>query len=32
MYYWNVTDGPGEDRVWRICFHPGHVESTEGYR
>ncbi|NGO07248.1 5-deoxy-glucuronate isomerase [Streptomyces sp. HC44] len=31
MYYLNVMAGPGE-REWRICFHPGHVESTEGYR
>ena len=32
MYYLNVMAGPGEDREWRICFHPGHLESTEGYR
>ncbi|WP_329368168.1 5-deoxy-glucuronate isomerase [Streptomyces sp. NBC_01483] len=35
MYYLNVMAGPGEDREWRICFHPDHVNntaSTEGYR
>ncbi|MGJ5755726.1 5-deoxy-glucuronate isomerase [Streptomyces puniciscabiei] len=32
MYYLNVMAGPGETREWRICFHPAHVESTEGYR
>ncbi|MGW4977511.1 5-deoxy-glucuronate isomerase [Streptomyces mirabilis] len=32
MYYLNVMAGPGEEREWRICFHPGHLESTEGYR
>jgi 5-deoxy-glucuronate isomerase len=35
MYYLNVMAGPGEDREWRICFHPEHVDntaSTEGYR
>jgi len=32
MYYLNVMAGPGVDREWRICFHPDHVESTEGYR
>ncbi|MFD8571267.1 5-deoxy-glucuronate isomerase [Streptomyces sp. NPDC057694] len=30
MYYLNVMAGPGEEREWRICFHPDHV--TEGYR
>jgi 5-deoxy-glucuronate isomerase len=29
MYYLNVMAGPGEERAWRICFHPDH---TEGYR
>ncbi|MFE6283357.1 5-deoxy-glucuronate isomerase [Streptomyces sp. NPDC057877] len=29
MYYLNVMAGPGENREWRICFHPDH---TEGYR
>jgi 5-deoxy-glucuronate isomerase len=32
MYYLNVMAGPGENREWRICFHPDHVESTGGYR
>jgi 5-deoxy-glucuronate isomerase len=32
MYYLNVMAGPGEERQWRICFHPDHVESTGGYR
>ncbi|MEU9288479.1 5-deoxy-glucuronate isomerase [Streptomyces sp. NPDC048275] len=35
MYYLNVMAGPGEEREWRICFHPEHVDntaSTEGYR
>ncbi|MEU1037139.1 5-deoxy-glucuronate isomerase [Streptomyces sp. NPDC005907] len=32
MYYLNVMAGPGPEREWRICFHPEHVESTEGYR
>ncbi|GAA4997717.1 5-deoxy-glucuronate isomerase [Streptomyces siamensis] len=32
MYYLNVMAGPGKDREWRICFHPGHLETTEGYR
>ncbi|MGW7820177.1 5-deoxy-glucuronate isomerase [Streptomyces puniciscabiei] len=32
MYYLNVMAGPGETREWRICFHPAHAESTEGYR
>ncbi|MFE7976860.1 5-deoxy-glucuronate isomerase [Streptomyces shenzhenensis] len=32
MYYLNVMAGPGGTREWRICFHPEHVESTEGYR
>ncbi|MGW7405805.1 5-deoxy-glucuronate isomerase [Streptomyces sp. NPDC054833] len=32
MYYLNVMSGPGETREWRICFHPAHLESTEGYR
>jgi 5-deoxy-glucuronate isomerase len=32
MYYLNVMAGPGEERHWRICFHPEHIESTEGYR
>ncbi|MGW1895338.1 5-deoxy-glucuronate isomerase [Streptomyces sp. NPDC002004] len=32
MYYLNVMAGPGEERVWRICFHPDHLESAEGYR
>jgi 5-deoxy-glucuronate isomerase len=32
MYYLNVMAGPGETREWRICFHPDHVESAEGYR
>ncbi|MHC5258469.1 5-deoxy-glucuronate isomerase [Streptomyces sp. UC4497] len=30
MYYLNVMAGPGDEREWRICFHPDHV--TEGYR
>ncbi|MGV9884291.1 5-deoxy-glucuronate isomerase [Streptomyces sp. NPDC003006] len=29
MYYLNVMAGPGDEREWRICFHPDH---TEGYR
>ncbi|MBM7171442.1 5-deoxy-glucuronate isomerase [Streptomyces sp. G44] len=29
MYYLNVMAGPGEEREWRIRFHPDH---TEGYR
>ena len=29
MYYLNVMAGPGDERQWRICFHPDH---TEGYR
>lgn len=29
MYYLNVMAGPGEEREWKICFHPDH---TEGYR
>ncbi|PKV85811.1 5-deoxy-glucuronate isomerase [Streptomyces sp. TLI_146] len=29
MYYLNVMAGPGEERVWRIRFHPDH---SEGYR
>ncbi|MFE9999466.1 5-deoxy-glucuronate isomerase [Streptomyces avermitilis] len=32
MYYLNVMAGPGQERQWRICFHPDHVESTGGYR
>lgn len=32
LYYLNVMAGPGQERQWRICFHPAHVESTEGYR
>ncbi|MFE6172326.1 5-deoxy-glucuronate isomerase [Streptomyces sp. NPDC056464] len=32
MYYLNVMAGPGENRQWRIRFHPDHVQSTEGYR
>lgn len=28
MYYLNVMAGPGEEREWRICFHPEH---SEGY-
>ncbi|MFF3587238.1 5-deoxy-glucuronate isomerase [Streptomyces sp. NPDC002387] len=28
-YYLNVMAGPGEERQWRIRFHPDH---TEGYR
>ncbi|MFF4724634.1 5-deoxy-glucuronate isomerase [Streptomyces mirabilis] len=35
MYYLNVMAGLGEEREWRICFHPEHVDntaSTEGYR
>ncbi|MFJ8647146.1 5-deoxy-glucuronate isomerase [Streptomyces sp. NPDC093546] len=30
MYYLNVMAGPGEEREWRIRFHPDH--RTEGYR
>ncbi|MGW2343673.1 5-deoxy-glucuronate isomerase [Streptomyces sp. NPDC001661] len=30
MYYLNVMAGPGDEREWRICFHPDH--ATEGYR
>ncbi|MEV5614062.1 5-deoxy-glucuronate isomerase [Streptomyces sp. NPDC052225] len=30
MYYLNVMAGPGQERDWKICFHPDHV--TEGYR
>ncbi|WP_327355923.1 5-deoxy-glucuronate isomerase [Streptomyces sp. NBC_01304] len=29
MYYLNVMAGPGEEREWRIRFHPDHAE---GYR
>ncbi|MGW0733637.1 5-deoxy-glucuronate isomerase [Streptomyces sp. NPDC002851] len=29
MYYLNVMAGPGEEREWKICFHPDH---QEGYR
>jgi len=29
MYYLNVMAGPGQERQWRICFHPDH---QEGYR
>ncbi|MFG3494242.1 5-deoxy-glucuronate isomerase [Streptomyces sp. NPDC047928] len=29
MYYLNVMAGPGDEREWRIRFHPDH---TEGYR
>ncbi|MEV5975517.1 5-deoxy-glucuronate isomerase [Streptomyces sp. NPDC052114] len=29
MYYLNVMAGPGQEREWRICFHPDH---TEGYQ
>ncbi|MFD9885428.1 5-deoxy-glucuronate isomerase [Streptomyces alboflavus] len=29
MYYLNVMAGPGDEREWKICFHPDH---TEGYR
>nr|WSY54779.1 5-deoxy-glucuronate isomerase [Streptomyces sp. NBC_00886] len=32
MYYLDVMAGPDAAREWRICFHPDHVESTEGYR
>ncbi|CAL2059204.1 MULTISPECIES: 5-deoxy-glucuronate isomerase [Streptomyces] len=32
MYYLNVMAGPGEDREWRIRFHPDHTETTGGYR
>ncbi|MFJ7078665.1 5-deoxy-glucuronate isomerase [Streptomyces sp. NPDC098781] len=32
MYCLNVMAGPGENRQWRIRFHPDHVPSTEGYR
>lgn len=32
MYYLNVMAGPGATREWRICFHPDHTASTEGYR
>ncbi|MGQ4383245.1 5-deoxy-glucuronate isomerase [Streptomyces sp. SAS_270] len=32
MYYLNVMAGPGDERQWRICFHPDHVDSTGGYR
>ncbi|MEU0779972.1 5-deoxy-glucuronate isomerase [Streptomyces sp. NPDC006173] len=32
MYYLNVMAGPGRDREWRTRFHPGHAESTRGYR
>ncbi|MCS0638623.1 5-deoxy-glucuronate isomerase [Streptomyces sp. LP05-1] len=30
MYYLNVMAGPGEEREWRIRFHPDH--RAEGYR
>ncbi|GAA2336848.1 5-deoxy-glucuronate isomerase [Streptomyces kunmingensis] len=30
MYYLNVMAGPGQERDWKICFHPDH--KTEGYR
>ncbi|MET8470643.1 5-deoxy-glucuronate isomerase [Streptomyces sp. NPDC006422] len=30
MYYLNVMAGPGDEREWRIRFHPDH--ATEGYR
>ncbi|WP_156727215.1 5-deoxy-glucuronate isomerase [Streptomyces apocyni] len=29
MYYLNVMAGPGDERAWRISFHPDHLE---GYR
>ncbi|MFD7017447.1 5-deoxy-glucuronate isomerase [Streptomyces sp. NPDC059928] len=29
MYYLNVMAGPGQEREWKISFHPDHVE---GYR
>ncbi|MEU1074865.1 MULTISPECIES: 5-deoxy-glucuronate isomerase [unclassified Streptomyces] len=32
MYYLNVMAGPGEERAWRISFHPDHTDHTEGYR
>jgi 5-deoxy-glucuronate isomerase len=32
MYYLNVMAGPGAERAWQICFHPGHLANTEGYR
>ncbi|MEU4039020.1 5-deoxy-glucuronate isomerase [Streptomyces collinus] len=32
MYYLNVMAGPGENREWRIRFHPDHTASTGGYR
>ncbi|MFF5663663.1 5-deoxy-glucuronate isomerase [Streptomyces griseofuscus] len=32
MYYLNVMAGPGENREWRIRFHPDHTETTRGYR
>jgi len=25
LYYLNVMAGPGEERVWRICFDPAHA-------
>ncbi|QGV80568.1 5-deoxy-glucuronate isomerase [Streptomyces ficellus] len=30
MYYLNVMAGPGDEREWKIRFHPDH--RTEGYR
>lgn len=30
MYYLNVMAGPGDEREWRIRFHPDHL--TEAYR
>ncbi|GGW36776.1 5-deoxy-glucuronate isomerase [Streptomyces lucensis JCM 4490] len=32
MYYLNVMAGPGPAREWRIRFHPGHTDTTRGYR
>ncbi|MEV5983593.1 5-deoxy-glucuronate isomerase [Streptomyces sp. NPDC052051] len=32
MYYLNVMAGPGEERQWRIRFHPDHLDSTGRYR
>ena len=27
MYYLNVMAGPGEEREWRICYHPDHADA-----
>ncbi|MET9361889.1 5-deoxy-glucuronate isomerase [Streptomyces sp. NPDC006632] len=29
MYYLNVMAGPGQEREWKISFHPDHVEGYQ---